>query len=141
MVSTGSKTYPRLFFFGITDMIGVDSCVFLIVTTRVGLKTRLNGVKSVCLGRRLALFLQQIKHIIIRVCGLQYDCTEQSAVAQPAQPSTQAAALLPTRAHTRSLKQAPRTTATTSSSYRNLTSRKSDFSLQALVECRALEPK
>jgi len=44
----------------------------------------------------------------------QYDCTEQSAVAQPAQPSecegvgvrprwTQAAALLPTRTHTRSL--------------------------------------
>ena len=31
--------YPRLFFFGITDMIGVDSCVFLIFTTRVGLKT------------------------------------------------------------------------------------------------------
>ena len=29
----------------------------------------------------------------------QYDCTEQSAVAQPAQPSAQAAALLPTRAH------------------------------------------
>ena len=37
----------RLFFFGITNMIGVDSCVFLIVTTRVGLKTRLNGVKSI----------------------------------------------------------------------------------------------
>ena len=39
--------YPRLFFFGITDMIGVDSCVFLIFTTKVGLKTRLNGVKSI----------------------------------------------------------------------------------------------
>jgi hypothetical protein len=46
----------------------------------------------------------------------QYDCTEQSAVAQPAQPSVPAAALLPTRAHTRSLTQAPRTTATASSS-------------------------
>ncbi len=33
--STGSKPYPRLFFFGITNMIGVDSCVFLIFTTRV----------------------------------------------------------------------------------------------------------
>ena len=27
--------YPRLFFFGITNMLGVDSCVFLIFTTRV----------------------------------------------------------------------------------------------------------
>ena len=39
--------YPRLFFFGITNMIGVDSCVFLIFTTRVGLNTRLNGVKLI----------------------------------------------------------------------------------------------
>ena len=46
--SSGSKPYPRLFFFGITNMLGVDSCVFLIFTTRVGLKTRLNGVKSIC---------------------------------------------------------------------------------------------
>ena len=38
----------RLFFFGITDMLGVDSFFFLIFTTRVGLKTRLNGVKSIC---------------------------------------------------------------------------------------------
>ena len=28
-------------------MLGMDSCVFLIFTTRVGLKTRLNGVKSI----------------------------------------------------------------------------------------------
>ena len=35
----------------------------------------------------------------------KYDCTEQSAVAQPAQPSTQAAALPLTR-DTRSLTQA-----------------------------------
>jgi len=28
-------------------MLGVDSCVFLIFTTRVGLKTRLNQVKSI----------------------------------------------------------------------------------------------
>jgi hypothetical protein len=47
--------------------------------------------------------------------------TEQSAVAQPAQPSAQAEALLPTRAHTCRLTQAPRTTATASSSYRNST--------------------
>ncbi len=39
--------YPRLFFFGITSMLGVDSCVFLTFTTRVGLKTRLNGVNSI----------------------------------------------------------------------------------------------
>jgi hypothetical protein len=44
----GGEAYPRLFFFGITNMLGVDSCVFLIFTTRVGLKTRLNGVKSIC---------------------------------------------------------------------------------------------
>ena len=32
--------YRRLFFFDITDVIGVDSCVFLIFTTRVGLSQR-----------------------------------------------------------------------------------------------------
>ena len=48
--STGSKimfSLSSLFFFGITKTLGVDSCVFLIFTTRVGLKTRLNGVKSI----------------------------------------------------------------------------------------------
>jgi hypothetical protein len=36
--ATGSKimfSLSRLFFFGITNMLGVDSCVFLIFTTRV----------------------------------------------------------------------------------------------------------
>jgi hypothetical protein len=36
--ATGSKimfSLSQLFFFGITDMLGVDSCVFLIFTTKV----------------------------------------------------------------------------------------------------------
>ncbi len=44
--STGSKvmfSLSSVVLFGITDMLGVDSCVFLIFTTRFGLKTRLNG--------------------------------------------------------------------------------------------------
>jgi len=36
--------YLVMFFRGLK----VDSCVFLIFTTRVGLKIRLNGVKSIC---------------------------------------------------------------------------------------------
>ena len=36
--------YPRLLSF---QVIGVDSCVFFIFTTRVDLNTRLNGVKSI----------------------------------------------------------------------------------------------
>jgi hypothetical protein len=51
----------------------------------------------------------------------QYDCTEQSAVVQPAPPSTQAAALVTTRAQTHSLTQAPRTTATANSFFRSST--------------------
>jgi hypothetical protein len=51
-----------------------------------------------------------------------YDCTDQPAAAQQAPPSAQAAALLPTRAQTRSLSpQAPRTVATANSSSRNST--------------------
>jgi len=40
-------------------MIGVDSCVFFIFTTRVGLKTRLNGVKSIFFEqKKKSIFLQ-----------------------------------------------------------------------------------
>ena len=42
-------------------MLGVDSCVFLIFTTRVGLKTRLNGVKSI--------FFEQSQKVIVYVFG------------------------------------------------------------------------
>jgi hypothetical protein len=49
---------------------------------------------------------------------MQY--TDQPAAAQPAPPSAQAAALLPTRAQTRSISaQAPRTTATANSFFRS----------------------
>ena len=42
------------------NMIGVDSCVFLIFTTlRVGLKTRLNGVKSI--------FFEQSQKVLVYV--------------------------------------------------------------------------
>jgi hypothetical protein len=51
-----------------------------------------------------------------------YDCTDQPAAAQPAPPSAQAAALLPTRAQTCSLStQAPRTTATANSFFHSST--------------------
>jgi hypothetical protein len=40
-----SKIMFSLFFL---KRSGVDSCVFLIFTTRICLKTRLNGVKSIC---------------------------------------------------------------------------------------------
>jgi hypothetical protein len=51
-----------------------------------------------------------------------YDCTDQPAAAQPAPPSAQAAALLPTRAQTCSRStQAPRTTATANSFFRSST--------------------
>jgi hypothetical protein len=46
-VTTGSKIMFSLSSVILSDMLGVDSCVFLIFTTRVGLKTRLNGVKSI----------------------------------------------------------------------------------------------
>jgi hypothetical protein len=45
--STGSKIMFSLSSVILFNMIGVDSCVFLIFTTRFGLKTRLNGVKSI----------------------------------------------------------------------------------------------
>jgi hypothetical protein len=51
-----------------------------------------------------------------------YNCTDQPAAAQPAPPSAQAAALLPTRAQTRSLSpHAFRTTATANSISRSST--------------------
>ena len=46
--STGSKILFSLSSVILFRKRGVDSCVFLIFTTRIGLKTRLNGVKSIC---------------------------------------------------------------------------------------------
>jgi hypothetical protein len=75
--STGSKPYPRLFFFGIT--IGVDSCVFLIFTTRVGLKTRLNGVKSICFEqfRKFSSTISKVLvYIFVRKEAISGRCSE-----------------------------------------------------------------
>ena len=42
---------------------GVDSCVFLIFTTRVGLKTRLNGVKLILFEQsRVELEFESVRH-------------------------------------------------------------------------------
>ena len=45
--ATGSKTMFSLSSVILFRKRGVDSCIFLIFTTRVDLKTRLNGVKSI----------------------------------------------------------------------------------------------
>jgi len=45
--STGSKSMFSLSSVILFKMIGVDSCVLLVFTTRVGLDTRLNGLKSI----------------------------------------------------------------------------------------------
>ena len=45
--TTGSKIMFSLSSVILFQTLGVDSCVFLIFTTRVGLKTRLNGMKSI----------------------------------------------------------------------------------------------
>jgi len=60
-VTTGSKIMFSLSSVILFNMIGVDSCVFLIFTTRVGLKTRLNGVKSI--------FFEQSQKVSVYVFG------------------------------------------------------------------------
>jgi hypothetical protein len=45
--TTGGKTMFSLSSVILFRKRGVDSCIFLIFTTRVDLKTRLNGVKSI----------------------------------------------------------------------------------------------